>query len=1298
MASNGTERRLAEACWGGRGQQLGRVAGISLLCAAIVLMLAAASATAFQFHTKTPTESFGTTGGCEATGTGTLTSGSAIVTEVKTSCGTFAVGQEVVGNKAAVIRSGSIITAVGVETLTLSKTAESSASGVAISSVTSPFGSLPTSGILAFQQQSNRAYVLDGVAELPSSAARLYGFNALTNTPAGGCLPLNLPAPRGSEPDIAVDNSGTTSQGNVYYISAGSGGSQEVFGYSASCTLLPGFPFKGPEHTEGASKFKAELHGIAVDPSGDVWLSNNLWLERYTPTGAKVDERKVNLGAPRSIAFDAAGNLLAVIQPTGRTWEFSAPNYENPSTLIFEEGAAIAVDHTTGDVYEIAHDGKSILRFPASGGKETQETFGQRTREIYSGLAIDEDTGKIYAGDLGSNLVDVFGTIEVPLPTTGSVTNPASTEATLNGTVRPDGVPLTGCRFEWVTETTFRATGFESLASGGEAPCNPAFGTIPPDSEKHPVSATATGLVEGTAYRFRLTAKNANGENLGAAAPFTLGPPEVETVGSPIRSATTASFDGRLNAHGLASSFRFEYGTQGPCDANPCVSTPLSAGPVGNTVELVAAQVGGLQPSTTYHYRVLAENGGPGGIVAGADQTLMTRASDAALSHGHFPGPPASDRAWEQVSAPDTGGNPIGAALALSNDGERVIYEVLGGLPGSPNGTLFDDVYAQRTATGWLSGGVYPPRSQAPFDAWLAPNASDDLGSLLTLNIEGGTSGQAGTVWRLSPSGGAAKLYEMPEHQYGSGDGTNGLYLFSDNSSRALLLLTGSLDPAHPAPAKSVQLYDVSSGTPKMAGLLPGNTVPNCGVKPAVSTFQYPQGQVHRTSHWVAADGSRAFFPSAGNSSGCGTFHLYMRDFAAETTTRIDGPPVSGPDCSGAFIRSTVSSVYMWTQSRLVGEDTEVGSCGEAAGGDIYRYDIAANNFECLTCGSWGSANVPLGEQRPADAQIAISPDGSHVYFKTARHLLAGANEEGEFGLYRLKTANKSLAYVGPIGGGSVGDFGKEGEGITADGTWLAFSSNDLDLNNLTGSANGGSTQYYLYNDRDRSLVCASCKADGQPPRASVPSFSLPELAEGVGPNQNILAEDGTLAFATPTALVSADQNTAAQGQNPVIGTDVYEWRDGRQLLVSDGLTSWPKEAAGSPQVATIDPSGQDIFFFEAAQLTGNALDAYRRLYDARIGGGFEEPTPSAPCALEDCQGTPKGTPEESPPGSASFQGAGNISPKPTPCAKGKVRRNGHCVSKHKKQNHKKQKSKKQKHKNGHKKNRPVHRQERSGR
>ena len=186
------------------------------------------------------------------------------------------------------------------------------------------------------------------------------------------------------------------------------------------------------------------------------------------------------------------------------------------------------------------------------------------------------------------------------------------------------------------------------------------------------------------------------------------------------------------------------------------------------------------------------------------------------------------------------------------------------------------------------------------------------------------------------------------------------------------------------------------------------------------------------------------------------------------------------------------------------------------------------------------------------------------------------------------------------------------------------------------------------------------------PPRTCSPP------SRQVGANTTPLSADGDFAFKTTEALLGADQNTAGVGQDPNSGTDIYEWRDGRLLLVTDGLTNW--FGAQVPFLDGVSASGRDVFFTVATQYTQDALDGYNRLYDARIGGGFEFPPPPKPCPLEVCQGTPKGVPEEQASGTSNFSGTGNkpTAKKPPSCRKPKVRRKGRCVAK-KKPKHAKQ-------------------------
>ena len=587
--------------------------------------------------------------------------------------------------------------------------------------------------------------------------------------------------------------------------------------------------------------------------------------------------------------------------------------------------------------------------------------------------------------------------------------------------------------------------------------------------------------------------------------------------------------------------------------------------------------------------------------------------------------------------------------------------------PTRVNGTLFNYAFAQRPAgdhptSGWQTEPVFPPRSQAPYGSWRPPAADDSLSTLLAVNLDF-QQGTPAAVWRLHADGSSPqKLYDVAAGDYGS------TYVFSDDGSRALILLKGSFDPAHPTPPGLDELYDVSSGTPQLANLLPGDVAPSC---------QFPTNNSHRvfsgpaddwidhTSHWVSADGQRLYF------NGCGAVpHLYMRDFDAATTTRIDGPPISGPDCAGALIRSTPTAVYFWTQSRLDPADTNPAACDDdltsssVPDGDVYRYELADQTYKCLTCAVAGlDADVDLGHASTvgpglaAAATIAVSADGSRVYFKTKAHLLPGANPSGQLGAYRVDDQGH-LAYIGPLDTAAVlGNNPNDGSATSPDGSALLFRSAEPGLDSLTDSDNGGSAQYYLYRDADRSLICISCPADGSPPRAAA-SRGIGGFFGEPGPNLTPLSEDGSVvAFATPTALVAADQNTAAPADNPAGGTDVYEFRDGRPLLVSDGATAWtvkdtPSASDDVPQVQAVSRSGNDAFFIAPAQYTQDALDSYDRLYDARIGGGIDfPPAVLPPCDLNSdaCEGPGSSAPDQPGSGAAAFSGQGNAGRDRTP-------------------------------------------------
>jgi plastocyanin len=112
-----------------------------------------------------------------------------------------------------------------------------------------------------------------------------------------------------------------------------------------------------------------------------------------------------------------------------------------------------------------------------------------------------------------------------PAVATGPATSPNETEATLEGSVDPEG-EATEYFFEYGANSSYgQATAVKSL---------------PADNLNHPVTMRLAGLTPGTEYHFRLVAKNSVGSRAGGDHTFvTASPPPPRS--SPPPTATTSS-------------------------------------------------------------------------------------------------------------------------------------------------------------------------------------------------------------------------------------------------------------------------------------------------------------------------------------------------------------------------------------------------------------------------------------------------------------------------------------------------------------------------------------------------------------------------------------------------------------------------------------------------------------------------------------------------------------------------------------------------------------------------------------
>ncbi|GEM_PF-1196486 len=197
-----------------------------------------------------------------------------------------------------------------------------------------------------------------------------------------------------------------------------------------------------------------------------------------------------------------------------------------------------------------------------------------------------------------------------PLPptvTTGAATSVTASGATLNGTVNANYASTT-VTFEYGLDTSYGST-----VTADQSPVTGSTDT--------PVSAAVSGLLPNTTYHYRVVGQNSGGTTDGSDLTFTTDaiPPTVTTDPAASVTASGATLNGTVNANNASSTVTFEYGL----DTSYGSTVTADQSPVNGLADTpVSAAVSGLDPNTTYHYRVVGQN--IAGTVNGGDLTFTT--------------------------------------------------------------------------------------------------------------------------------------------------------------------------------------------------------------------------------------------------------------------------------------------------------------------------------------------------------------------------------------------------------------------------------------------------------------------------------------------------------------------------------------------------------------------------------------------------------------------------------------------------------------------------------------------------
>ncbi len=511
------------------------------------------------------------------------------------------------------------------------------------------------------------------------------------------------------------------------------------------------------------------------------------------------------------------------------------------------------------------------------------------------------------------------------------------------------------------------------------------------------------------------------------------------------------------------------------------------------------------------------------------------------------------------------------------------------------------------------------------------------------------------------------------------------------------------LDPGYPAAGG---LYEWTDGRTKLVSVLPSG-------QPAEGTSKLAAAEGTRNAtasgeeaggvrHAVSDDGIRVVWSSQGGWEGKGA--LFTRDVTTGETVQVDAAQDGvGPSGGGVFQAASSDG------TRVFFTDVNELTKGASEGG-LFMFDVTSGKLMDLAPG----ANEGGGQNEPRTQSFLGSNEaGTSLYIVAPEVLTNNANWRGETATRGMR--NLYLLQEAPVHSGSwnttfITDGAEEGNpqkggndltaqasGVSPDGRYLAFMSAQNETGYDSHDANSGEPdmEVYLYDAVANKVVCASCNPTGMRPigeydsegfprpgldhfevwagkwlAASIPGWPPDGIQRTTGYQPRFLSDSGRLFFDSADALVPHD----VDGKD-----DVYEYEPegvggcqppgyGQNAGVvfdraASGCVGLISAGTGNDDSSFFDASasGNDVFFTTQDGLAPQDTDGVFDMYDAHVCTDSEPCVASPPslppaCSTADsCRAAPSLQPGVfGAPASATFEGAGNVTPTTSAGATGK--------------------------------------------
>jgi hypothetical protein len=1015
----------------------------------------------------------------------------------------------------------------------------------------------------------------------------------------------------------------------------------------------------------------SEVCGVAVDSAGNIYVSEfSTGIQIFTAAGEPLVAIPAAAGHC-NLAVNAQGDVYANA-PNGPVEELeplpypvtALTTYSSAGVVDANASLSVAIDPT--DEHLLVDEGSQVAEYSEAGARLGQ--FGGGSLGGSVGLVVNEATDRVYVSNSEGALprqIEVFGpAFLLPDVTTGeaSEVRPQGS-ATVAGVVNPDGTEVTDCHFDYGPTTEYAKA----------APCEQTAGS---GTEAVAVTTKLSGLEPGATYHFRLQASNENGTNFGQDQTFALPPrPTIDGASASELTAESALLKAEIDPGGLATSYRFEYGST--TEYGTSVPEPEGQLAGGSVAEPVEARIANLSAdTTTYHWRVVATN--EAGTTVGVDHTFRYITTGERLPDG---------RAYEMVTPHAKNGALVnsfvlvGLAPVVAESGSRVTVTSIQCFAGSlscsaARQTEGEQYLFSRSPTEWATTALAPPATQfqANSTALLSAETAMELFSMPTpptyeddfyIRRADGTFVDVGPVSPPAdgPEGepwGSSKVEATSDFSHIAFQ-EEGFWAAAGTSEKTVYEFTG-----------------VDNAEPKLVGVTGGlgstSLISKCGTTLGgdAGNGGYPNA--------MSANGEVIYFTAKACESGTGSNSgtpvsanaLFARLGGARTVKISERSPTecTSSACTGSSVQSAAfagasadgSKAFFTSDQQLTNE------AGKEA--NLYEYDFDSPAGENLIDMSAG--DPAHGPQ--VQGVVAISSDGSHVYFVAKGVLTAGVDalgrtpEEGADNLYVFERDSAyphgRMEFVTQLTEADQEQWTSSGykvlANVTPDGRFLVFES-DGDLT-ADDSSSAKARQIFRYDAQSGELVRVSTGREGFNDNGNgglgdasiVQEYIRSASSAGPARTDPSMSHDGSYVFfESPVGLTPRALDEVAVGElggRPTYAENVYEWHEGKVSLISDGkdTTVGPGDQS-SVKLLGSDATGANVFFVTADQLLGGDVDTQLDLYDARICTEAEPciaepPPPSPPCLGESCHGIPSGTPAAPTGGSATLNGEGNLS------------------------------------------------------